>query len=706
MWATLMSQVSYLVQGDVILEVRMVTFKNSGGKDWTNDRCDPPVLFGNARCDHKFTFCFDTSTGNSNSNGCSYRKYETGEFTDGDDVTFDHDMKISEKPDTASVSTGGRSLLWLTPSIRPLLPSMPSIWLSTHLPPTVFRSSLHPCISSSFLPLPSLHHNHDVLRGPLSLSTQGAIRFKVKITDVDSIGDDDLVDLMNERWSLIPARSVNLAKWSDRHIVGTRPVSSKTSLTLNLRLYCNQNYYNQRCDQFCKASSGPKQHYTCDPDTGDKMCRPGWEGHNCDFLSDDCIDNECSNGATCRDDFRRYTCVCPRGFTGEHCKTNINDCAAYPCQNGGQCVDQTGGYKCTCIPGYVGVTCSLSVCHSSISPCQNGGSCYTHSGSPRCLCPPEFTGDDCQLDKCAVMTCANQGTCENGKCVCRAGYLGHLCEINLCSLTQCLHGATCQDGVCHCVPGYNGRYCETQINECDSDPCQHEGTCRSRVNGYTCRCLPANSGVHCELVIPTQPALEWNHVTTPGSVVSQSPADSSGPYTSTTGVALESSDVRTISTSQSFPLWTIAIVVSLLIIILLVVIAFVVMRRRLKKKASSAEASVQFQRGPDDDELVTGISNPDYDDAMTGACNGVCNGCHSATPPPYTSQPKFPAKTPPLDVVEVQNMSNAQFVNQIYDSPPPPRDVAAVAAGGRMPAGAEAPQLPIKAALRRGEELE
>ncbi|KAI0242124.1 hypothetical protein LSAT2_014841 [Lamellibrachia satsuma] len=582
-WSVLIAlfQVSCLVQGDAILQVRMVTFKNSGGKDWVNKRCDPSVLFGKARCDHKFTFCFDTFTGNSNPKECSYQKYETGEFINKDDVTFDHDMKSVKNP----------------------------IQLSIH-------------------------------RWP------GAIRFKVKITDDDSIGDDDLVDVMNERWK-----------------PHSRPqLSSKTSLALNLRLYCNQNYYSQRCDQFCKASNGPKQYYTCDPDTGDKICRPGWESHNCDIVSDDCIDNECSNGATCRDGFRRYTCVCPHGFTGEHCMTNINECAVSPCQNGGQCVDQIGGYKCTCKPGYVGVNCSLSVCHSSISPCQNGGSCYTHSGSPRCLCPPEFTGDDCQLDKCAEMTCENRGTCENGKCVCRAGYLGHLCEINLCRLTQCLHGATCQDGVCHCVPGYNGRYCETQINECDSDPCQHEGTCRSHGNGYTCRCLPANSGVHCELVIPTQPALEWNHVTTPGpvvspgSVVSQSPVDMSGLSTPATGAARENSDVRTISTSQSFPL-----------------------------KASSAEASVQFQRGPDDDEVVTGISNPDYDDAMTGACNGVCNGSHGAAPPPYTSHPR-----------------SAQFVDHIYDSPPPPREVAAIAAGGRLPAGGEAPQLPIKAALRRG----
>jgi len=43
-----------------------------------------------------------------------------------------------------------------------------------------------------------------------------------------------------------------------------------------------------------------------------------WEGNLCDIRSDDCIDNECTNGATCRDGHRRYTCECPDGYTGKY----------------------------------------------------------------------------------------------------------------------------------------------------------------------------------------------------------------------------------------------------------------------------------------------------------------------------------------------------------------------------------------------------
>ena len=42
----------------------------------------------------------------------------------------------------------------------------------------------------------------------------------------------------------------------------------------------------------------------------------GWEGTNCDVISDDCIDNACTNGATCEDGRRQYSCKCPLGFTG------------------------------------------------------------------------------------------------------------------------------------------------------------------------------------------------------------------------------------------------------------------------------------------------------------------------------------------------------------------------------------------------------
>ena len=38
----------------------------------------------------------------------------------------------------------------------------------------------------------------------------------------------------------------------------------------------------------------------------------------------------------------------------------------------------------------------------------------------------------------------------------------------------------------------------TDINECDSSPCQNGGTCEDQVNGYTCHCLSGYNGDHCQ----------------------------------------------------------------------------------------------------------------------------------------------------------------------------------------------------------------
>ncbi|KAK2174331.1 hypothetical protein NP493_808g01000 [Ridgeia piscesae] len=638
---------AYLVQGGAILNVQMVSYKNSGGKDWKNKPCD--YIF-HTECDHKFTFCFDRPSGNSNPEDCRYGRETTGEFRNENEITFDHDM--------ASVTNPIRLKL--------------DRW-------------------------------------------SGSIRFKVRVTDDDGgRGDDDLVDRINEVWSYPAARSASQATWHPRHIRGTRAHSAKTSLVLNVRVYCEVNYYTGRCDKFCKATDGPKEHYTCDPDHGDKVCRAGWEGTNCDIRSDDCINNTCTNGATCVDGHRRYTCMCPKGFTGVHCEMDIDDCATLPCKNGGTCIDQVAGYKCACTAGFVGADCSLSVCHASVSPCHNGGTCYVHNGSPTCLCPPAFTGDQCTRDKCLEISCENHGTCEKGYCVCRAGFLGHFCDVNVCETMQCLNGATCQDGVCRCVQGYTGRICQTQVNVCVSDPCQHKGTCRSHSDGgYHCRCLPAFEGAHCEYTRPTQPPPGWSHVTpqgtddgSPRSTTKATVDGLQGSATKTTAAAsvamVRDSDARETSTRQSLPVWAIFLIVALVVVTAAVIFAFFVMRRRLKKEVSSTEAAVQFHSSTGGEGRATDFSDPDYDNVLTraDAAHGICNDCQGATPPPYTEPRTFATKTPPVDDAEVQNMSNSRFVNPTYEHPPPPRDVAAVAAT------AEAPALPIKAALRRGQEMD
>lgn len=54
---------------------------------------------------------------------------------------------------------------------------------------------------------------------------------------------------------------------------------------------------------------------------------------------------------------------------------------------------------------------------------------------------------------------------------------------------------------CICVKGITGRNCETNINECDSNPCSKNGQCIDGIGSYTCECEAGFTGVHCEIDI-------------------------------------------------------------------------------------------------------------------------------------------------------------------------------------------------------------
>ena len=38
----------------------------------------------------------------------------------------------------------------------------------------------------------------------------------------------------------------------------------------------------------------------------------------------------------------------------------------------------------------------------------------------------------------------------------------------------------------------------SDLNECNSDPCENGGTCSDAVNGFTCACADGYTGVQCE----------------------------------------------------------------------------------------------------------------------------------------------------------------------------------------------------------------
>ncbi|CAG5115949.1 unnamed protein product [Candidula unifasciata] len=86
-------------------------------------------------------------------------------------------------------------------------------------------------------------------------------------------------------------------------------------LVFQIRIYCETNYYNSNCTKYCLASNGPKEHYTCDPETGAKICLPGWTGLDCTEDIDECLLNYCGKGI-CVNLQADYLCYCPNHDTG------------------------------------------------------------------------------------------------------------------------------------------------------------------------------------------------------------------------------------------------------------------------------------------------------------------------------------------------------------------------------------------------------
>lgn len=51
----------------------------------------------------------------------------------------------------------------------------------------------------------------------------------------------------------------------------------------------------------------------------------------------------------------------------------------------------------------------------------------------------------------------------------------------------------------------------TEINECDSSPCQHGGKCNNLVNRYTCTCAIGYTGLNCETGLQITLVIETIH---------------------------------------------------------------------------------------------------------------------------------------------------------------------------------------------------
>ncbi|VDO56932.1 unnamed protein product [Brugia timori] len=51
---------------------------------------------------------------------------------------------------------------------------------------------------------------------------------------------------------------------------------------------------------------------------------------------------------------------------------------------------------------------------------------------------------------------------------------------------------------CECLAGFTGRQCATNINECESSPCENGASCIDHINGFECVCRRGFSGTFCQ----------------------------------------------------------------------------------------------------------------------------------------------------------------------------------------------------------------
>ncbi|KAL8626002.1 hypothetical protein ACOMHN_012594 [Nucella lapillus] len=313
---------------------------------------------------------------------------------------------------------------------------------------------------------------------------------------------------------------------------------------------------NLPCNNGTCTSDAASQNFTC-------QCSTGFTGDVCETNIDNCVDNVCRNEATCVDGIDQHTCQCTSGWTGPNCTENIDECQRDVCQHGAcqdlspgyhcncsntgytgvncsvelnecehkfcvaetssNCTNTEGGYLCDCLLGYRGANCSDVSCQDG--QCRNGSTCSTAAASWGtdwvCQCRTYFGGRQCNLaGPCVSEPCnaTNTDRCQqsdqvfntsqpsagNYTCLCRQGWEGATCseDVNECSTDICQNNATCRNLAgsfeCSCAPGYTGTYCETDIDECAVKPCQNGGICTQGVGTFTCNCTGTGyKGANC-----------------------------------------------------------------------------------------------------------------------------------------------------------------------------------------------------------------
>ncbi|XP_035285907.1 laminin subunit alpha-3-like isoform X2 [Anguilla anguilla] len=282
---------------------------------------------------------------------------------------------------------------------------------------------------------------------------------------------------------------------------------------------CSEGSFGPPSCQPCRCDGPGVATQTCDGQTGECFCRPGFQSRFCD---------RCEPGRFSYP----YCQECPCDREG----TLPEGCDAY-----GQCLcrSEVEGPQCDrCRPGYHSFP-DCQDCH-----CSEVGSyersCDLESG--QCRCRPGVTGQRCdrcvdvrrrfpQCDAPIECRCDREGTlperCDAyGRCLCRSEVEGPQCDrcrpgyhsFPDCQACQCSRDGSYEEscdlesGQCRCRPGVTGQRCDRCVDvrrrfpQCDAPiecPCNREGTLPERCDAYgRCLCRSEVEGPQCDRCRP------------------------------------------------------------------------------------------------------------------------------------------------------------------------------------------------------------
>ncbi|XP_070577029.1 delta-like protein D isoform X2 [Ptychodera flava] len=368
----------------------------------------------------------------------------------------------------------------------------------------------------------------------------------ISVFDEDT-DDDELIDNYMTTVQIEPGTSEQSSSWKSLILQGE---GQHTDMASQVKVYCAEDWYDRHCNTFCHAA--PEDHYTCDYQTGSKICKLGWVGLDCNqpvcttgcspihgscTQPRECICEEHWSGRLCDKCIPAEGCVnghCIVGndchcedetWTGQNCDIDLNPCRSNPCENGASCSNSgPNNYTCQCALGFTGINCEIDIDECASSPCLNGATCLDKQGFYECECSVGFQGAHCEteINYCYVENkdgkliptgvCGSYGNCVNTPtsfvCDCHKGFTGDICDTNMddCQHNHCKHGSTCVDGIdryhCKCTDGYEGHHCEREIDECMSAPCNNGGTCVDDLADYFCVCPKGWEGKDCGKAAP------------------------------------------------------------------------------------------------------------------------------------------------------------------------------------------------------------